>query len=108
MLILSCYFIIFGIVTLINLSFTITTADVVFDRLLDYFACQAKGHSANNTCSAEYDELESHLKPKLNTAAYFLMGLVPWTNLLFAIQVSDIKKAVQKIKRTLYHRGSQK
>ena len=99
MLILSCYFIIFGIVTLINLSITIADTNIVLDKLIDYFACQARGYSSSNTCYAEYEELESHLKPELNSTTYLLLGLVPWSNLLFAIHISDIKKAIQKIRR---------
>ena len=82
---------------LINLSISIRDADVILNKLLDYFACQAIGYSANHTCYAEYDELESHLKPELNSGTYFLLGLLPWSNLLFAIQVTDIKKAIQKV-----------
>ena len=82
---------------LITLSISIRDADIILDRLLDYFACQAIGYSANHTCYAEYDRLKSHLKPELNSITYFLLGLLPWLNLLFAIQVSDIKKAIQKV-----------
>jgi len=95
---LSCFFIIFGVVALINLSISIRDTDIILDRLLVYFACQAKGYNADNTCSAEYNNLEMVLKPELNTATYFLLGLVPWSNFLFVIQVSDIKKAIHKVK----------
>ena len=96
-LILSCYVILFGISALINYSISIRDADITLDRLLDYFACQASGYSADHTCSAEYDSLRSYLHPELDTVTYILLGLVPYSNLLFAIQVSDIKKAIQKI-----------
>ena len=84
---------------LINLSISIRDADIILDKLLNYFACQARGYSTSNTCHEEYEELDSHLKPELNSATYFLLGLVPWSNLLFAIQVTDIKKAVYKVAR---------
>ena len=96
-IILSCYVILFGISALINYSISIRDADITLDRLLDYFACQASGYSADHTCSAEYDRLRSYLHPELDTVTYILLGLVPYSNLLFAIQVSDIKKAIQKI-----------
>ena len=96
-LILSCYVILFGISALINYSISIRDADITLDRLLDYFACQASGYSADHTCSAEYDRLRSYLHPELDTVTYILLGLVPFSNLLFAIQVSDIKKAIQKV-----------
>lgn len=96
-LILSSYVIIFGITGLVNLSSTLRDADKISDGLLDYFYCQAKGYSASNTCYEEYNQLESYLKPELNSATYILLGLHPWSNLLFAIQVSDVKTAIQKV-----------
>lgn len=82
---------------LTSFSISIRDSDIILDRLLDYFACQASGYSSNHTCYVEYDSLRSILKPEVNIISYFLLGLVPWFNLLFAIQVSDIKKAIQKL-----------
>ena len=96
-LVLSCYFIIFGILALTNLSISIKNADKILDRLVKYLFCQARGYSSNNTCYEEYDEFESYLKPELDMITFILMGLLPWSNLLFAIQVSDIKKAIKRI-----------
>ena len=92
---------------LINLSISIRDADIVLDKLLNYFACQARGYNDGNTCYAEYEELESNLKPEFNSATYFLLGIVPWSNLLFAIQVSDIKKLIHKVTRIYSSRDSQ-
>ena len=92
---------------LISLSIGIRDSDIILDKLLNYFACQARGYSASNTCHAEYEELDSHLKPELNSATFFVLGLVPWSNLLFAVQVSDIKKAILKIACIYSNCGSQ-
>jgi len=89
------------------LSINIRDADILLDTLLDYFTCQARGYSVNNTCHAEYDRFEPYLRPKLNAVTYTLLGLVPWSNLLFAIQVSDIKRAVQIVVRFYKNRDSQ-
>ena len=87
----------FGILALIGLSLTIRDADIKTERVLDYIVCQSIGYNANHTCQAEIDELTSISTPELNSATYFLLGLLPWSNLLFAIQVSDIKKTLQKV-----------
>ena len=92
---------------LINLSISIRDADIILDKLLNYIACQARGYSTRNTCYEEYEELDSYLKPELNSATYFLLGLVPWSNLLFAIQVADIKRAFNKVVRLYSSRDSQ-
>ena len=82
---------------LINFSINIRDVDITTDRLLDYFACQATGYSANHTCYEEYDRLRLHLHPELFNVVYILLGLVPCSNLLFAVQVSDIKNTIQKV-----------
>ena len=107
-LILSCYFIIFGITVLINLSINIRDGDVILDKILAYFACQARGYDDENTCYAEYEELGSYLMPELYSATFFLMGILPWSNLLFAIKVSDIKNLIHRVTRTYSSGDSQK
>ena len=92
---------------LINYSISIRDLEIILDKLLDYIACQAYGYSADHTCNAEYDKLRSYLKPELNASTYSLLGLLPWLNLLFAVQVSDIKKAIQKVARYYSSRDSQ-
>ena len=82
---------------LINYSISIRDSDIISDKLLDYVACQAYGYSAIHTCHAEYDSLRSYLNPELSISMYCLLGLLPWLNLLFVVQVSDIKKAIQKV-----------
>ena len=98
-LILSCFFIIFGITTLISLSIRSRDSDIILDRLFAYFACQARGNNANNTCYEEHHELEMILRPHLNIVTYFLMGVLPWSNLLFAIQIGYVKERIQRVVR---------
>lgn len=88
---------------LITFSYVIRDSDIIIEKLLIYFACQARGSSSNNTCSTEYDELESYLKPELNSASYFLLSLVPWSNILYAIQFADVKKVIKIITRVYQH-----
>jgi len=94
---------------LVNLSISVRDADIILDKLFAYFTCQAAGYNGPDTCATERDELESYLKPELNAITYFLLGLLPWTNLLFAIQVRDIKKLAKKLKvlPIPWSRGSQ-
>ena len=91
---------------MINFSINIRNAGVILDTLLDYLVCQASGYSADHTCSAEYDRFRSHLQQELNSTTYALLGLLPWFNLLFAVQFSDIKKAMQKVLYFCHSRDS--
>jgi len=102
-LILSIYFVAFGIVTLISLSVGIRDSDIIADKLLKYILCQASGYANIDSCAAERNELESKLQPGLSSATYILLGLLPWSNLLYAIQFTDVKRALQKVKSVLQH-----
>lgn len=82
---------------LITLSYSIRDSDIILEKLLLYIVCQARGYYSYNTCSAEYDELEPYLKPELNSTTYFLLSLVPWSNILYAVHFADIKRAIQRI-----------
>ena len=103
-LVLSCYFIIFGMIALITLSYRIRDAHIILDKLLLYFTCPAGGYSSDNTCSAEYDKFVSYLKPELNQATYLLLSLVPWSNILYAVQFTDIN-VIQMIKHACQHKN---
>ncbi|XP_065890388.1 uncharacterized protein [Dysidea avara] len=96
-LMLSCYFIVFGITALINVSISARDLDIILEKLFIYFICQSTGYNGPDTCGKERDELEYYLKPELNAVTYILLGLLPWSNLLFAVQVRDVKTAIQKL-----------
>ena len=96
-LLLSFYFVIYGVIVLVTISISIKTSDIIPDKLFNYFSCQASGYNGSDTCAKERDDLESYLKPELNSATYILLGLIPWTNLLFAIQVKDVKKVLRRL-----------
>ena len=92
-------------IALITLSYRIRDANIILDKLLLYFTCQAGGYSSDNTCSAEYDKFVSYLKPELNQATYLLLSLVPWSNILYAVQFTDIKNVIQIIKHACQHKN---
>ena len=87
----------FGISALINVSISARDSDIIIDKLFIYFICQSNGNKGPDTCTKERDELETYLHPELNAATYFLMGLLPWTNLLFALQIRDVKRAIHRL-----------
>ncbi|XP_065889434.1 uncharacterized protein [Dysidea avara] len=97
-LLLSTYFVIVGIVTLVTVSIIIRDSEVTADSLLNYILCQVQGYTSTNSCAAERHELESHLQPGLSSMTCLLLGLLPWSNLLFAVQFTDISQALKKIK----------
>ena len=94
-LILLSYFIVFGIVSLVNLTITLNEADPFLDDLFNYFACQLSGYNPN--CEDFRRQFEKHLKPGLNGAAYLLLGLNTWVHILIATKAQDYKWLMQRV-----------
>ena len=97
-LLLSSFFVVFGIITI-----SIRNSEIIADRLLNYIVCEVRGYANSNSCVAERDELKSHLQPELSSISFLLMGLVLWSNLLFAVQFTDINQILQKMKSVYQH-----
>ncbi|XP_065890808.1 uncharacterized protein [Dysidea avara] len=94
-LLLLSYFIVFGIVSLVNFSISINEADPFLNDLFKYFACHLSGY--NPECEDIRQDFEKHLKPGLSGTTYLLLALITWVHLLFAIQAQDVKKKVKSI-----------
>ena len=94
-LVLLGYFIVFGVVSLVNLTITLNEADPFLHDLLNYFACQLGGYKPE--CEEFRRQFEKHLKPGLNGTSYLLTGLYTWVHVLIAIKAQDYKWLNQKI-----------
>ena len=102
-LIFLSYFIIFGIMTLVNFSIAINQINPFYDDLYRYFDCQLGGFDP--MCEDIRRQIERHLKPELNGVTFVLFGLITWVYLLFTIQAHDVKRLVQII-RQCCHAGT--
>ena len=89
------YYIVFGIVQLVNLTITINEATAFQDDLFRYFECQLTGYDP--VCEDLRRQFEEHLKPELNALSYSLFAFITWVNLLFAISKEDVKWLMQKV-----------
>ena len=94
-LLLLSYFIVFGIISLVNFSISINEADPFLDDLFKYFACHLFGN--NPECEDIRQDFEKHLKPGLSGTSYLLLALITWVHLLFAIQAQDVKRTVKSV-----------
>ena len=96
---MSCFFI-FGLLALLYYTFVIYESEALLDDVFRYATCQLGGY--NPMCEDIRQQFEKHLHPKTDIAAYLLLGLLSWIYLLFAIQVQDIKRLLQRI-TSCYH-----
>ena len=99
-LILLSYFVVFGIVSLVNLTITLNEANPFIDDLFKYFACQLNGYDPK--CEKFRRQLEKHLKPELNGSSFLLLGLITWVHILIATKAHDYKWLMQKM-MSCYH-----
>jgi len=96
MLSLLCYYIIIGVLSLINLTVGINEIDPFLKDLTNYFICHLGGDDP--MCQQFRREFEKHHHVKMNVFTYLLIALIPWVDLLFAIHSQDVKWLIQKMK----------
>ena len=94
-LLLLSYFIVLGVLSLVNFSFSAIYLDPFLDDLFRYFVCELPGDSPS--CADIRKEFESHLTPGLNVTSFSLLALLTWVHLLFAVQIQDAKRLIQRI-----------
>ena len=94
-LLLLSYFIVFGVVSLVNFTFAAINLNPFLDDLYRYFLCELGGN--NPLCEDIRRDFESHLNPELNFVTFVLLAMLTWVHLLFAIQFQDIKKLMQRV-----------
>ena len=76
---------------MINLTaFANISRSVLFrKRLAEYFACERFGHDPSNPCDRQL--LEGTIPSFLVMLSYGFHGTLPFVNLIFAININDLK-----------------
>ena len=69
------------------------------EGILQYFSCE-EGGIANN-CSRSDFEFEEHNNPVLVTLSYVLLGLFPITNLIYAVNIQDLRPYCKRLREIL-------
>ena len=87
---------IIGVVSLIILTVGIDNTDPFLEDLTKYFICHLGGDDP--MCEKFRREFEKHDYVKMNVFTYFLIALITWVDLLFAIHSQDVKWLILKIK----------
>ena len=73
-------------------SFTISTknSDILQEKLISYFFCELGGHDPDQPCDRSQFEQEN--SPVISTLSYILLGLFPIGNLVYALNISELKE----------------
>ena len=89
-LIILCCYLFSGVIALTSNIFTLRNNGLFVDALLEYWQCEATGVDPKNPCNrASFEEL---MYPGLTTLASVLSGIYPAVNLIFAVNISDLKQ----------------
>ena len=88
-LIIFCYYVILGVIALT--TFTLTTKDGprVSDEIIAYFTCERLG---TENCDSQRSSYQMLLQPELNCLSYVLLGIFPAINLIFAVNIEELKQ----------------
>ena len=87
-------------------SFTLATSNVenLVSGIQEYFFCEQGGFDPEDRCTRDY---QKHTSPYLTTISYALLGLFPVVNLIYAINLNELKAALPKWLPKLKKKSSQ-
>ena len=100
-----CTIIVFGVFTLVNVSYNTANTNKQVTAITDYFKCEALGYVSGKCNRAEF---EQYYNPYVNAIAYILLGLVPLTILNFVLKWKAVQQFSKKILQKLRTRKTGK
>ena len=75
-------------------AFTITTRNgrLFAEAIAAYWRCETAGVNPENSCDRLKGSFQQMSNPGLTSASYILLGIFPAVNLVFAVNVREIKQ----------------
>ena len=92
LLIIFCYHVL--LITIALTAFTVTTRNVgQFAAVVaDYWRCELTGVNPENPCDELRASFRELANPVLATFSYILFGIFPAVNLVFAVNIGELKQ----------------
>ena len=91
-LIVLCYFVLLVVVSLTALAITVRNSGQYGVTLLEYWQCEATGVDPEKQCDRLYALFEELGPPALIAISNLLYLILPLVNLVFVINVTELKK----------------
>ena len=88
-LVILCYYILLGAIALTSYTFSTRSVDEFTKGVSRYFLCESPGMDPDNPCDRSGFENLSY--PILTLFGYILLGLFPAVNLIFAVDIRELK-----------------
>ena len=90
LLIILCYYVLLAMVALSGVSVPLRNAEPLTNVVTEYWKCEAAGIVPENPCNRA--PLEQQTNPELITISYVLLWIFPTVNLIFAVNISELKQ----------------
>jgi len=93
--VLLAYYIIFLTTSSVFIGKGIENVRLFRENLFAYFICQSLGNDP--ACYIFQEEYHKYQQPHLTSAVFVMMGLINWINLIFVVQIQDLKIVLSRI-----------
>lgn len=92
-----CYYVVLAAVSLTAFTLSIRELSTLFHHIVQYYICEQGGHDPDAPCSrAAFEALQ---KPGITTLSYILLGLFPVVNLVYALNVQELREMCRCVSR---------
>ena len=95
LLIIFCYYVVLGVIALTTFTVTTRNVELFTEELGQYFLCEAVG--PEDPCDRSGFEELTH--PELVAVSYVLLGIFPVFNVVFAVNVNELKQFRVQVSR---------
>ena len=95
LLVVFSYYVVLASVALTAFTLSIRNSSNFITSIQQYFLCEQGGHDSSSPCSRDYI---SQSFPSLTTLSYILLGLFPVVNLIYAMNLKELKEMAQKLR----------
>lgn len=89
LLIVFCYYVLLAVIALTAFTFSIKNLTQSVKFILEHFDCERDGHNTSNPCSRS--DFEALNNAALTSFSYILLGLFPIVNLVYAVNIQELK-----------------
>ena len=91
-LIIFCYYVLLFVIALTAFTdFTRTSTDIAAE-IEEHWRCELSGVDSENACNERKASFEAPGYTALSSISYILMGLLPAVNLIFAVNISELRQ----------------
>ena len=91
-------------VALTTFTLAMRNVEILISSIQEYFFCEQSGFDPEDRCTQDY---QKHTYPYLTTISFALLGLFPVVNLIYAINLKELKAALPKWQPKLKKKPSQ-